>query len=568
MSSDINVQTFSGKVNITSNLLVGSTHLFVDTTNNRVGLVTVNPQAGLHVNSNAYVDTDFRVGPSIVMNETSGRITAGSFEGDGSGLDHILNNISVGATATSGTSVGVTVTDKPSGAGVDLGFTIPVGADGAAGHTISSVSASTGAVGVSMTGTTAKSLAFTIPAGAQGIQGIQGATGITSGTQTISGLKTYTSKLSIPSGVSYTPGLQLGTQTTYADDNLYGIRWGGNTLMGMGLHSSTRGVFGKQGVCLHIPDTEEFSVKTSGWTSIFACDGATRRVYVSGNVGIGISSPLARLHVNGYGIINMGSGARSYFRQSFNNVVTNVGTWSSAGIYAQSSIVTSSYFGSVAGALNASDERIKKDIVDIDDGSALETLRLLKPKQYKYKDDIMRGSEPVWGFIAQEVRETLPYATQIRTDTLPNIYELATVSNSNVITLTNFNTSNLVSNTSTISVYDAENNKHSISINEIIDDHTIRVEEDLNEMIGSVDETGNAVAGNELFVYGEDVDDFIYLKKDAIFTVATAALQEVDRQLQAEKIENEITRLKLANAESRIAILEQSLGSILSKLNV
>ena len=89
MSSDINVQTFSGKVNITSNLLVGSSHLFVDTTNNRVGLVTTSPQAGLHVNSNAYVDTDFRVGPSIVMNDTTGQITAGSFVGDGSGLDNL-----------------------------------------------------------------------------------------------------------------------------------------------------------------------------------------------------------------------------------------------------------------------------------------------------------------------------------------------------------------------------------------------------------------------------------------------------------------------------------------------
>ena len=39
-------------------------------------------------------------------------------------------------------------------------------------------------------------------------------------------------------------------------------------------------------------------------------------------------------------------------------------------------------------------------------------------------------------------------------------------------------------------------------------------------------------------------------------------------QLQAEKTENEITRLKLANAESRISILEQSISSILSKLNV
>jgi hypothetical protein len=89
MSGDINVQTFSGKVNITSNLLVGSSHLFVDTTNNRVGITTANPDAGLHVNSNAYVDTNFRVGSDIAMNVTSGRITAGSFEGDGSLLENV-----------------------------------------------------------------------------------------------------------------------------------------------------------------------------------------------------------------------------------------------------------------------------------------------------------------------------------------------------------------------------------------------------------------------------------------------------------------------------------------------
>jgi hypothetical protein len=270
-----------------------------------------------------------------------------------------------------------------------------------------------------------------------------------------------------------------------------------------------------------------------------------------GRFGVGTGSPLAKLHVNGYGVINVGSGARTYWGSGFSNLGNDTGTWQSASIYATNPIVTSGYFGSVAGTLNASDERIKKDIVDIDDGSALETLRLLKPKQYKYKDDIMRGSEPVWGFIAQEVRETLPYATKIRTDTLPNIYELATVSNSNVITLTNFNTSTLVSNTSTISVYDTENKKHSISINEIIDDHTIRVEEDLNEIIGSVDETGNAVAGNELFVYGEDVDDFIYLKKEAIFTVATAALQEDDRQLQAERSRNDTVEARILALENK-----------------
>ena len=123
MSSDINVQTFSGKVNISNNLLVGSGHLFVDTQNNLVGLRTSDPQAGLHVESNTYVRDDFRVGSGIVMNETSGLITAGSFAGDGSGLDNLntdsgswVNGTSSNVhLATTGDSVGIGVTTVDSG---------------------------------------------------------------------------------------------------------------------------------------------------------------------------------------------------------------------------------------------------------------------------------------------------------------------------------------------------------------------------------------------------------------------------------------------------------------------
>jgi hypothetical protein len=181
--------------------------------------------------------------------------------------------------------------------------------------------------------------------------------------------------------------------------------------------------------------------------------------------------------------------------------------------------------------------------------AALEILRLLKPKKYKYVDEVKRGTEPVWGFIAQEVRDTLPYATQIRTDCLPNIYELANVSNSNVITFTNFDTSNLESNVMVLKVYDVDDTEHLVTITDIVDEHSVRVDEDLSEWIGSIDESGNVVAGNQLFVYGQQVDDFVFLKKEAIWTVATSALQEVDRQLQAEKE-------KVASLEERLAALE------------
>ena len=132
MSSDINVQTFSGKVNITSNLLVGSSHLFVDTINNRVGLVTNTPDAGLHVNSNAYVHTDFRVGSGIVMNDTTGRITAGAFHGDGTNITGInsdsgswVNGTDVVYLSTIGDKVGIGKTDPLSLLDIKVSSTSP-----------------------------------------------------------------------------------------------------------------------------------------------------------------------------------------------------------------------------------------------------------------------------------------------------------------------------------------------------------------------------------------------------------------------------------------------------------
>ena len=287
----------------------------------------------------------------------------------------------------------------------------------------------------------------------------------------------------------------------------------------------------------------------------------------SGKVGIGTSSPETKLHVHGdsgtfYGdpwnsqhafVMNItggptnGSGnpgSTSYYHNYF---------YFDVGIYANKSILSGDWIGSFNGVISSSDKRIKKNIVDADDAECLETLRLLKPKKYQYRDVFNRGEEPVWGFIAQDVRETLPHSTQLRREVLPNIYELANVSQSNVITFTNFNTSNLESNATTlIRTTGIDDEDHDIHLVEVIDEHTIRVEEDLTEWIGSVDETGNVVAGNQLFVRGQQVDDFVYLKKESIFTVATAALREVDKQQQADK--------------ARIAELETQLASVLMRV--
>ena len=57
-------------------------------------------------------------------------------------------------------------------------------------------------------------------------------------------------------------------------------------------------------------------------------------------------------------------------------------------------------------------------------------------------------------------------------------------------------------------------------------------------------------------MYGQQVDDFVFLQKDAIWTVATSALQEVDRQLQIEKARNDELQVRLQALEARIQALE------------
>lgn len=188
-----------------------------------------------------------------------------------------------------------------------------------------------------------------------------------------------------------------------------------------------------------------------------------------------------------------------------------------------------------------SDERIKRDFMEIDDTFALDKLRQLKPTSYKYKDVNRNTKDMVLGFIAQEVAEVLPDAVSISEGILPNMQLEASVKK-----------------------IDEEKfeftlkKPHSVKVGvklEIKAPKLDHMEVDVISVIDDTTFTGIAKdfdmdkVGDRVIVYGEYVDDFHNLDKNAIFTVATAALQEVDRQLQAEKE-------KVKSLEERLAALE------------
>ena len=850
MSSDINVQTFSGKVNITSNLLVGSSHLFVDTINNRVGLVTTTPDAGIHVNSNAYVHTDFRVGSGIVMNDTSGRITAGSFVGDGSGLDGInsdsgswvngansnvhlatsTDNVGIGTTSPSqkldvvggptksdgfilgtsnnlytpgciytdsnwgmlfrsavsspgiadflfndyagnqmmvidGGNVGIGVTDPDSklevrgnirasfsdtnhGMFIDAGGTVrrDYGGNGAGFHFTSNAIWPTNYLGSYSAGgidlgsssypwnnvyTEALNASGTITAttfsgalsgnatsatNADTVDGLHASSFLRSDADdTVNAGVTYTWTATDTHGIafknsSYNTFLYLGGWSSTSSDNISRIRtstgnlhidsgnngncylnWYSAGTIELGRNTNVRGTVtattftgalsgnASTATSLQADSTanrlnvysstyaagyntaaleiREYNLESAAggteysraprigfhWGGrvasqlVLEASGAISCVNNPGNAyeqfkcaalnasgAIFTSSSIEAdgriyadngchvradwLRVNGQAGIyfeSYGGGwwmtdstwIRSYGTKKLhvnNEINTNNRVYASGYVY---TTMLARYYSRVSGNAETtanrpisvyaehhmrcselhvtSDRRIKTDIVDVDDGSALELLRKIQPKTYGYVDTMEKGTKRVYGFIAQEIKELIPEAVDVSEGDLPNIYGHATVDHEqNTITFRDFDTNNL-NQTDSIIYIDQDDKRQTLKIKSVLNSTQLEIEEDLEKIVEAfqTSELEEYKFTGEIFIWGQHVDDFHHLQKSAIYTVATAALQEVDRQLQAEKVKThqmeedlQAEKIKTRELEQKLEILEMSHASLIQRI--
>jgi hypothetical protein len=72
----------------------------------------------------------------------------------------------------------------------------------------------------------------------------------------------------------------------------------------------------------------------------------------------------------------------------------------------------------------------------------------------------------------------------------------------------------------------------------------------------SINET---LEDNNYFIYGEQINNLHVLNKDAIFTITTAAVQEIDRNVT--ELENKVELLEQKNNQ-----LEQQIQDILTRL--
>jgi hypothetical protein len=238
-----------------------------------------------------------------------------------------------------------------------------------------------------------------------------------------------------------------------------------------------------------------------------------------GNIGIGTTNPKYRLEIvrnSNHNPVNRYTTGMYFNFDIFTDITarTSVTTFTRTCAKFNGSIwITGDCYGT-------SDIRIKEDIQDINDDSALQMILAIEPKTYKYIDKIENGNNKVYGFIAQQVQKVIPEAVSIENAYIPNVMMLSDY-NEDIIILPNIPNKIVIKLKDKLKCYDCNNNSIEVEVIEIINDFTFKIK-DLEKKYKN----------NKIFVYGTLVNDFHTLSKEYIYTLNVGATHELYRQIK------------------------------------
>jgi hypothetical protein len=258
-------------------------------------------------------------------------------------------------------------------------------------------------------------------------------------------------------------------------------------------------------------------------------------------VGIGTTSPAASLHVASY---------VDQFVVSYGYLSTG---GAGSGTYNQSLPYSIQADGRIrAPEFNAiSDVRIKKGITSLNPTNQLADLNRLRVVDYTYIDQLANGNKNKTGFIAQEVEAVNARFVNQTSDFIPSVFALAksVLVENEVVKITlekphGFAKGDVVK-------FFAEGKREVVkTIYEVKDIHSFSV-------IGWTEQTTN------LFIYGEKVADFRAIDFDQITALSVGAIQELSKQVDSLKSENEKLnkeiQVKQSDFENRLKLLESKI---------
>ena len=259
-----------------------------------------------------------------------------------------------------------------------------------------------------------------------------------------------------------------------------------------------------------------------------------------GRVGINTNTPRAPLDVVDYTDI--------YF--AYYSYITDIagydglqdpciGCTAGVSIYAQKNVAAQEFDA-------YSDARIK-DIIGLSNTTKdLETLNALKITDYTMKDKVKNGNKQFKKVIAQEVEKVYPQVVSKHTDFIPNVYQLTNkiekTANGYLLSFTKKH--NITNTAKKLQVLmDEGNGMQQFEI--------ISIPSETQVLIKAADlKTGN------IFVYGEEVDDFRTVDYEGLTTLNISATQELSKLINNQEVTIENQQKQIELLEKRLAALE------------
>jgi len=235
-----------------------------------------------------------------------------------------------------------------------------------------------------------------------------------------------------------------------------------------------------------------------------------------GRLGIGTTSPKAGLEVSTTAATN---GNTTGIQDDSVGYISHSYTSSGEHVY-NYDFNSNNYQVSIIGAglvyaklyVGASDIRIKKNIIEVNDDLALKKVRDISCCWYNYVDSLYSSSRRTIGFLAQQVKEHLPEAVQEMSDFIPNVMKLIH---------TSWNETKMSSS----DLQDVSGIKYRFYVS-----NDISGNEKMVELVG--DENNCFIFKEKwenVFCYGKEVDDFHTLDKQKLFALNFSATQELDK---------------------------------------
>jgi Chaperone of endosialidase len=240
------------------------------------------------------------------------------------------------------------------------------------------------------------------------------------------------------------------------------------------------------------------------------------------------------------------------------NMVAGVSIWSADRI--------------VASEFNAiSDARVKENMQVSNPVKDLMRLQQIEVTDYQYRDFLSKGNALQKGFIAQQVQAIYPEAVASHTEFIPDIYDNPLKFEIKEKPLTKADVdalSGIASTTSTEEIDYASMQKNVLYItmgknHELAKGQRVRVmsrdgQADkpaivINKRTFAID--GWEFGTEDLFVYGRQVDDFMVVDYNRIYSLNVSATQELHRQVDTLKDEN-------AQLRKQIAAIQKALGTL------